>query len=48
MNKIVKQMFKLAETDQYRKNKKVKWDMYFLYMGFTSARASTYKRKIKK
>ena len=45
MNKLVKKMFELAETDKFRKNKQIKWDMYFLYMGYTSARKQTYKRK---
>ena len=35
MNKIVKEMFELSETDKRRKSKKIKWDMYYLYMGFT-------------
>jgi hypothetical protein len=38
MNKIVKKMFELSETDKFRKRKKIKWDMYFLYMGFCSPR----------
>jgi hypothetical protein len=35
MNKIVKEMFDLAESDVRRKSKKIKWDMYYLYMGWT-------------
>jgi hypothetical protein len=38
MNKVVKKMFELSETDKYRKNKKIKWDMYFLFMGFQAPR----------
>ena len=44
-NKLVKKMFKLSETDKYRKKRGIKWDMYYLYMGFTFARNTTYKRK---
>lgn len=38
MNKIVKKMFEKAKTDKYRKNKGLKWDMYFLYMGYSAPR----------
>ena len=48
MNKIVKQMFELAEKDKFRKKKKIKWDMYFLHMGYMSGRNQSYKRKNQK
>jgi hypothetical protein len=38
MKKVVKKMFELSENDKYRKNKKIKWDMYFLFMGFPAPR----------
>ena len=38
MNKVVKEMFDKSKKDKYRKAKKIKWDMYFLYMGYTSQR----------
>lgn len=49
MNKIVKEMFELAESDVNRKNKKIKWDMYYLYMGWTYPKIyeSHYKKKQK-
>jgi hypothetical protein len=28
-------MFELAESDKRRKSKKIKWDMYYLHMGWT-------------
>ena len=50
MNKIVKEMFDLAESDVRRKSKKIKWDMYYLYMGWTYPIVNTnanYKKKEK-
>jgi len=44
-NKLVKKMFELAEMDKFRKKRGIKWDMYYLYMGYTFARNTTYKRK---
>ena len=38
MNKVVKKMFELAESDKFRKAKKIKWDMYYLQMGFVYPR----------
>ena len=34
MNKLVKKMFELSETDKFRKAKKIKWDMFYLQMGY--------------
>ena len=31
-------MFELSENDKYRKNKKIKWDMYYLFMGYQAPR----------
>ena len=49
MNKIVKKMFELAESDKRRKSKKIKWDMYYLHMGWTypTIYESHYKKKEK-
>lgn len=49
MNKIVKEMFELAESDKRRKSKKIKWDMYYLYMGWPYPKIyeSPYKKKEK-
>ncbi len=38
MNKIVKRMMYLSKNDKYRISRKIKWDMYFLYMGYTCQR----------
>jgi hypothetical protein len=38
MNKVVKKMMYLSQNDKFRKTRGVKWDMYFLYMGFTYAK----------
>ena len=46
MNKVVKEMFELSKTDKYRKAKKIKWDMYYLYMGYKHSR-EVMKRKAK-
>ncbi len=50
MNKIVKEMFELAESDKKRKSQKIKWDMYYLYMGWTypTAIATSYYKKKEK
>jgi len=45
MNKVVKKMFELSETDKFRKNKKIKWDMYYLFMGYPFSRNSGNKKK---
>lgn len=34
MNKLVKKMFELSESDKFRKAKKIKWDMFYLQMGY--------------
>tara|TARA_R110000764_G_scaffold34956_8_gene78035 strand:- start:1420 stop:1563 length:144 start_codon:yes stop_codon:yes gene_type:complete len=38
MNKVVKKMLELSETDKFRKNKKIKWDMFYLHMGYINPR----------
>ncbi|WP_340155895.1 hypothetical protein [uncultured Winogradskyella sp.] len=47
MNNIVKEMFELSEKDVWRKNRKIKWDMYYLYMGFANPRPNKYVKKSK-
>ncbi len=47
MNKVVKKMFELSENDKFRKNKKIKWDMYYLFMGYPFSRNSGNKKKKK-
>jgi len=43
-------MFELSETDKKRKSQKIKWDMYYLYMGWTypTAIATSYYKKKEK
>ena len=47
MNKVVKKMFELSKNDKFRKTRGVKWDMYFLYMGYPFSRNSGNKKKKK-
>ena len=47
MNKIVKEMFELSETDKRRKSKKITWDMYYLYMGWPYPTIPEYRYKKK-